>query len=500
VKDLSQTLLAAQKSASRRPYVTLTATNKIAGVVRPKYERLYTGSETDGFHALTVADDGSLIRLRVTPPSDNRRLLRQRVVNPGPESDFSQWVDTGRYDVLAVAACTLGSTVSVFWIEGDRSIHHRKSTDNGATWGTVESIGSTTSAAASGITAAYKNNGDIGVFFTDMEMLYFIKCTSGSWQPETTWDKTTGYLSGVGCLYDGDWNFLVTGRDAEGNYRLWSLVYGDGASIPAGTWSDLEELVTATAPAGYEYIQPFMAKADVIRSSFVEKFTGTAPYSRPYTMNIVPGSSFAEGRWSEPLPFNLSGEFGLAYGYHQGCLWLTCPFAVFRADLSEVAIDLSGDVLAIKEELAEGESELIVELVNGDGRYASAGTGSFSVLDVGYGLEVGFGYITTNGVETGIATGFRLEALEHVSGGGKAVLTLHASGGWEALSDWRAHTQFRWNESGGETVSVKDILTFVLGRAGIPLEVKSESAAIAGFFPISQSTPETTVAESSVSF
>jgi hypothetical protein len=483
MKELTETLLAAQKSASRRPYVTLTATNKIAGAVRPKYERLYTGSEPDYFHALAVAGDGSLIRFRVTPPEDNRRLLRQRVVNPGPESDFSQWVDTGRYDVLAVAACTLDSTISVFWLEGDRSIHHRKSTDNGATWGTAESIGSTTSVAASGIAAAYKNNGDIAVFFIDMETLYLIKYTGGSWQPETEWDKTSGSLSGVGCFYDGDWDLLVTGRDAEGNYKLWSLVYGDGADVPAGTWSDLKEVAAADATAGYAYIQPFMTKADVIRGSFVEKFTGIAPYSRSYTMNIVPGTTFSEGRWSEPLPFNLSGEFGLAYGYRDGCLWLTCPFAFFRADLSEATLDLSADVLILKEELAEGESKLMVELTNGDGRYASPGTGSLSVLDVGYGLEVGLGYITSNGAETGISTGFRLEALEHTSGGGKAVLTLYASGGWETLDGWRAHTQFRWNESGGETASVKDILAFVLGRACIPLEVKSESAAIAGFFP-----------------
>jgi hypothetical protein len=484
MKEITETLLAAQRSASRRPYVTLTATNKTAGVIRPEYAQLYTGSEPDTPHAFAVAGDGSLIRFRITPSEANRCLLRQRVANPGPGSDFSHWVDTGRYDVLAVAACVLGNTVSVFWLEGDRSIHHQKSTDNGATWGTPEPIGSTTSTSASGIAAAYKDNGDIAVFFTDMEVLYLIKRENGGWQAETEWDKTTGFLSGVGAIYDGDWDILITGQDADGNYRAWSLVYGDGANVPAGMWSDLKEVAAADATAGYAYIQPFMTKADVIRGSFVERFTGTAAYRRPYTMNIVPGSEFAEGRWSEPLPFNLSGESGLAEAYHDDCLWLACPAAVFTADLNEVSLDLSAGIASLKEELDEGASRLTVELANPPlADYALPGFEGLSVLEAGCGLEVGLGYVTTDGAETGMTVGFRIDALEHISGGGKAKFILHASGGWEALEVWRAHTQFRWNESGVEEACVKDILAFVLGRAGIPLEVRSASALINGFFP-----------------
>ncbi len=90
MRSLTSTLLAAQKQATVIPYIKLEAKNKIAGVVRYAWARLYTGSEADYFHTLTMPGDGSLIRARITLPADGRKLYRQRVANPGPSSDFSQ--------------------------------------------------------------------------------------------------------------------------------------------------------------------------------------------------------------------------------------------------------------------------------------------------------------------------------------------------------------------------------------------------------------------------
>ena len=120
MRSLSSTLLAAQKEASRIPYVKVEAKNKIAGTVRLDWTRLYTGTEADYFHALTIPGDGSLIRVRLTPPADGRKLYRQRVANPSPESDFSQWTYGSQYNIVTVAACSLGAEVSIFWIKSDR--------------------------------------------------------------------------------------------------------------------------------------------------------------------------------------------------------------------------------------------------------------------------------------------------------------------------------------------------------------------------------------------
>ena len=68
MRNLSGTLLQTQKQSSHIPYVRLEAVNKINGVTRLDWQRLYSGTEEEYFHALTLAGDGSLIRARITPP------------------------------------------------------------------------------------------------------------------------------------------------------------------------------------------------------------------------------------------------------------------------------------------------------------------------------------------------------------------------------------------------------------------------------------------------
>src|SRR3990172_9921637 len=91
MRTLSAPLLAAQKSASGEPYVQGEVTERIANVRRLRWERLYTGSEPDAHHAVTMPADGSLIRAR----SDGGQLYYQRTASPGPASDFSTWTGLG---------------------------------------------------------------------------------------------------------------------------------------------------------------------------------------------------------------------------------------------------------------------------------------------------------------------------------------------------------------------------------------------------------------------
>ncbi len=260
MRNLSDTLLAAQKEASRTPYVKIEAKNKIADVVRLDWARLYSGEEADYFHAMTIPSDGSLIRVRITPPDDSRKLYRQRVADPGPESDFSQWTYCDQYGAVVVAACSLGTEVSIFWIKLNREIRRLKSTDCGVNWGSPELIDYSPTTAIYGSTAAYKPDGDLALFFADQATLYVKKYVSGQWQDKVAWDKTTGDLSGVAAVYDGDWTLLLTGKDSGGNYKLWSLVYGDGAQVTAGSWSALREIATAPSGGDFEYKSCFIGK------------------------------------------------------------------------------------------------------------------------------------------------------------------------------------------------------------------------------------------------
>lgn len=482
MRELTSTLLAAQRQESAVPYVRIEAVNRIAGVVRQDWARLYDGPEDDYFHALTMSGDGSLVRARITPPADSRNLYRQRVTSPGPGSDFSQWTSTGQYNCVVVAVASLGAEVSIFWIRSNREVGRIRSTDYGVSWGSPELIDYTPTTAIYGLAAAYKPNGDLAIFFADQSTLYVKKNIGGQWQTGVAWDRTTGNLSGVAGVYDGDWDLLVTGRDTSGNYKLWSLVYGDGGDVAAETWSTLQELASAPSGENFEFSQPFLDKTDVYRCFYIEKYSGTEAYSRPFRSHSVPGSSFSDGWWREPVPFNLSSEYGLAMAHHGDYSWLSRPDGVWRSPLAEQSLDLTADVIDVRQKVGETSGSLTVELRNDDGKYALPGEGDLAFLDIGCQLEFSPGYITASGSEYSVGQHYCLESFEHTSYGGRASLILHAWDGWGALNDWHARHQFRWNRT-SDDFNIREILALILARVGLKLEVITESAVITGFYP-----------------
>ncbi len=479
MRTLSDSLSSAQKEASRTPYVEVKASNKIAGIVRLDWERLYTGSEDDYFHAAAMPGDGSLVRVRITPPADGRKLYRQRVSSPGPASDFSTWIYTGQYNVAVTAAASLGAEISIFWTNSSREIRRIVSTDYGANWGSPELIDYSPTSAIYGIAAAYKPNGDLALFFADQSTLYVNKRFGGSWQAKSAWNKSSGDLSGAAAVYSGDWNLMITGKDTNGSFKLWSLIYGDGGEVPAGTWSALKEFDSAPADGNFEYAHATMAKPDVFRCFYVEKFTGNESYSRPFWSNTVADAAFTGNLWREPVPFDLSSRYGLALTCHGDYCWLSSPNGVWRAPLATQTLDLTPNILSSRLELEAEQGELTFQLRNDDDRYAPAVSG---LLDTGCQIDFSSGYVTQAGNETSPGLTFSIEAVKYISSGGKAVVSLHADDGWQAVNRWRARHQFRWNDSSGDTC-VKDILAFVLARAGLKLEVISQSDTATTFCP-----------------
>lgn len=479
MRTLSSTLLAAQQEASRTPCAAVKAVNKIAGVVRLDWTRLYAGSEADYYHALTMPGDGSLLRVRVTPPADGCKIYRQRVTDPGPAADFSQWAYTSQYNAVVVAAASLGAEASIFWINSSREIRRIVSSDYGASWGGPELIDYSPTTAIYGLAAAYKPDGDFAVLFADQTTLYTKKCVNGTWQSKAEWDKTTGDLSGVAVNYDGDWNVLVTGRDTAGNFKVWRLIYGDGGDVAEGSWSALGEFASAPSDGNFKYAHVFMARPDVARCCYVEKFTGSEAYSRPFWSHAVLDTKFADNLWREPVPLDLSVGYGLAIAHHGDYCWLSCPGGVWRAGLAEQTLDLTGDVLSLRQELEVESGKLTVELRNDEGLYNSPGQGGLAVLDTGCRLDFSPGYVTAAGNEVSSGLSYSLEAFEHTGSGG---FIIHARDGWQAVVVWRSRHQFRWNGA-SEEMSVKDILAFILARVGLKLEVISQSSVATGFYP-----------------
>ena len=248
--------------------------------------------------------------------------------------------------------------------------------------------------------------------------------------------------------------------------------------MPAGDWGELRCFAQAPAGGDFVYQCAFLDKPDAFRGFYIEQFTGSQAYSRPFRAHSIAESSFTENLWHEPVPFNLASDYGLAIAHHGDYCWLSSPNSVWRASLVEQSLELTADVLSLKQESNGMEAKLTAELRNDDGSFASLP----APLDIGCRLDFSPGYVTTTGSESSPGQSFYLEAYEHTSAGGKASLVLNAIGGWERLQNWVCRHQLRWNKDSQET-SIRDILAFVLARAGLKLEAISQSDTITSFYP-----------------
>ena len=114
-----------------------------------------------------------------------------------------------------------------------------------------------------------------------------------------------------------------------------------------------------------------MDKPDVYRCFYVEKFSGTEAYNRPFWSHSVLDARFLDNLWREPVPFNLSSQYGLAIAHYGSYCWLSAPYGVWRAPLTMQNLDLTADVLSLKQESGGNQGRLTAELSNDDGAYVS---------------------------------------------------------------------------------------------------------------------------------
>lgn len=290
MRSISAPLLAAQKSASAAPYLRVSVSDRNGGVHRLSWTRLYTGAEPDGYHAACMPGDGSLIRARVS----GGQVYYQRVTSPGVGSDFSAWTDLGVAADAGVALCANGSRVLLFYVDsGGTLVKVRESTDNGATLG-VAVTAATGAGTVVWLAADVKPSGDALVAYNVGATVYAARRLTGAWGSPVAWPNTAASIAGIGCGYNGDWNLAIAGTDAAGQSFLWTTLVGDGYSQPAGTWaSGLKELMRSSAGSSVAYRAPFLSRIDTYRMTFVEQFTGTAAYARPYHAYSPASADFA---------------------------------------------------------------------------------------------------------------------------------------------------------------------------------------------------------------
>lgn len=475
MRTLHSALLTAQKRASAVPYLEVQIVDKIGGVLRLGWQRLYSGSEPDNYHAATMPGDGSLVRCRVA----GGLLYVQRVADPGPGSDFSAWTSITAAADAGVALASDGATVLLFYVPtSGTAILVRESSDYGATFGSPTTV-ATTASAVGWLAADLKSDGTALLIYSLGADVYAVKRSGGSWGSPALWTNSVASITGLACHYWADFNVVVTGTDSQGNYKVWTTIYGDGYSQTPDTWRHLAEVTAVSSGSSVELRTPFLGYPDVHRLTFVEKYTGSESYSRPYFSYLPPIADYVSDRWREPVPMNVSSEYGLALAFSSSDAWLSTPFGVWQASLTPPTLDVTADVLELTSEDEPGGGRLRLVLRNDDGRYLDL-SGQNAVIKPGGEIRVSPGYLTASGPLASDGPAYWIEAWEHTSGEGKATLVLYARDGWRLLEGWRARHQYAW--APGEK-SVVQLILFVLARAGLEFASLGTSPAAGSLLP-----------------
>ncbi len=472
MRTLPTPLLAAQKSASATPYLKVTVSDRIGGIRRLAFSRLYTGGEADGYHAAAIPADGSLLRARTS----GGRLYYQRVTSPGAGSDFASWADLEAAANAGVALCADGSRAMLFFVDpGGSVLKLRESTDNGATLGAAVTV-ATASGAAEWLAADVKSNGDALLLYSVGAMVFWVKRTSGVWGSPSAWTNSAASITGVACYYQGDWNTVFCETNSAGESFVCTSIFGDGFSQAANTWSALREVTRASTGSNVSFRAPFLSQPDTYRLTFVEKYAGSAAYNRPYHSYSPATADFASNLWREPVPFDLTSDYGQAIAFSATAVWLSTPSGVWTASLAATAQDVTADVLeaTMLDRPFDGRCRIVLR--NDGGRYFTPP----AQIKAGAEVRISPGYVTASGPQASDGPAYWIESIERRSAGGEATLVLEGRDAWSLLEAWIARRQYTW--AAGER-NAFGILQFLFSRAGLEFSSSGSSATAANHYP-----------------
>jgi len=293
------------------------------------------------------------------------------------------------------------------------------------------------------------------------------------------WSNSLNSITGVAVVYQGDYNVIITGADASDNPGVWTCVLGDGYSAAVGNWSSLAEVMLAESASGVTYAHPALSLPDVYRAWFVEAYSGTESYSRPYWTHGISSADFISNLWREPVPFNLTSSYGLSLAWSGDHVWLTRADGVWRASVAAGSVELTTGVLGIKASAREATGEISVILRNDDGRFNSIGEDddTYEHLKLGSELRFSPGYYTTDAGSPEHSSGpaYWIQSFDYLSKGGRSTLTVNAVDGWGLLERWKARRQYSW-ASGDKNIF--QLLNFIHSRAGLEFSALGGSSSV----------------------
>ena len=468
---LSATLAAHQKKHTRNPSVRLTLKNTRGGIPVLRWSRLYAGPEpeTDN-HAVTVADDGSLIRAR----SVSGTLYVSRVPSPGPTSPFSAWTSLGAmFSGGAVALASKAGELLLVYQSASDTLSWRTSSDDGATWSGATAMPSTETAAVNSVAVAYETNGDACVFVTLSGSVRRRRRAAGVWAATSTaWTNTITTATGVAAAYNGaDYIVAVTGTATTSHRYVWACLFGNGG-IPANNWSSLIDVAQADAASTTTFAGPAVVQFTGQGMLWYCHQESAAPaYNRAFMAYPAPPAAFNSRNWSEPAPHEATATKGLAVATYDGDqVWAATPAGVWSSRVYP-STDLSARLLACSVEQAPYSLRGRLTLANADGVLTPEPPGgapsAYPALRRGSTLEIEPGYLSNAGAaEYGLIMRTLIAAVTHEvdrrKGSRQVILDL--IGPWERAARWRAPQA--WNSPAG-ALTRGQLFARVAAKAGV---------------------------------
>lgn len=317
-------------------------------------------------------------------------------------------------------------------------------------------------------------------------MLYRRRRLSGVWEDAEMWTNGMEDISGISVLHWADWNVLLTGQDRDNSPGIFTCVFGDGYSQTVGKWRGLADIVKRTITEPYEYTAPSLDSPDVFRCFFVEHFTQPEEEYRLYWSHSLATADYISNLWREPVPFNLTAQYGLTLIHSPSHAWLTSANKVYWASLTAAGGEITDDVLEIdfrqNPKTKAGYCKIVLD--NTGGKY-----NGFNNL--GWEVKISPGYYTSIGAEYSPGPAFWVTDYKFVSPpwyalraiyppGVMGTLYLYTEDQWKMLKRWKARRKYSWAI---EEKNIFQMLSFLFARVGLEFEAFSYSSTIVDFKP-----------------
>ncbi len=288
VRSLSGTLTTAVGAKTRIPAVTLSAQDQVMHL-----QNTVTTSNTDAFSSACVANDGSIIRVRLTrDPAGittfSQNFQWQRITDVTSASQWQTWTTLtgGSGNMAQDSGCAVSNnsgTIRAFAQQGTggNAIFTWSSTNNGTSWsGSATTV---LSPPAAGLTKGISSAGNNDVFF-----LYDVVAgdaigssvfSGGAWSALQTWSLPA--ITYVG----NDSGLAVVWHSAD---SLYYVIYSDFYALHLATatsnrvtWTALQDIAPSVNGANIIRIVPQIALFDGIYNMICTEidngtYTGTA--------------------------------------------------------------------------------------------------------------------------------------------------------------------------------------------------------------------------------